>query len=117
MLFSQKLPTMTLVKYDRAEVTVSDHRPVYAHFRVKVNKVDEAAKALVEENLIAKFNAMKVNQRNQQLAEKALKRTDVSAISDADFASAAVLDQAEASPSTPNEISNAQVHGNSEERK
>jgi hypothetical protein len=52
---------MTLVKYNRAEVTVSDHRPIYAHFRVKVNKVNPEAKAIVEENLIAKFNAIKIN--------------------------------------------------------
>ena len=30
---------MTLTKYNRSEVTVSDHRPVFAHFKVKVNKV------------------------------------------------------------------------------
>ena len=56
---------MTLIKYNRAEMTISDHRPVYAHFRVRVNKVNDEAKAMVEDNLIAKFNAMKTNVRNQ----------------------------------------------------
>ena len=56
---------MTLTKYNRAEITVSDHRPVYAHFKVKVNKINEEAKAIVEEQLIAKFNSIKVNIRNQ----------------------------------------------------
>ena len=40
VLFSQYLPCMTLVKYSRAEINVSDHRPVFAHFRVKINKVN-----------------------------------------------------------------------------
>ena len=61
VLFSQKNASMTLVKYNRAEVTISDHRPVYAHFRVKINKVSLEAKTIVEENLIAKFNALKMN--------------------------------------------------------
>ena len=61
VFFSQQNGSMTLTKYNRAEVTVSDHRPIYAHFRVKVNKVNLEAKAIVEENLIAKFNAIKIN--------------------------------------------------------
>ena len=61
----QQAQVMTLTKYNRAEVTVSDHRPVYAHFKVKVNKINEEAKAIVEEQLIAKFNSIKVNIRNQ----------------------------------------------------
>ena len=56
---------MTLTKYNRSEVTISDHRPVFAHFKVKVNKINEEAKALVEENLIQKFNSIKANIRNQ----------------------------------------------------
>ena len=52
---------MTVGRYDRADVTISDHRPVYAHFKVKVNKIDDEARALVEENLIAKFNATMSN--------------------------------------------------------
>ncbi len=55
---------MTLTKYSRAEISISDHKPIYAHFKVKVNKINAEAKALVEGNLIAKFSAMKVNQRN-----------------------------------------------------
>ena len=43
---------------------MSDHRPVYAHFAVNINKINDEAKALVEENLRAKFNAMKINERN-----------------------------------------------------
>ena len=49
---------MTLMKYNRAEINISDHRPIFAHFKVKVNKVDLDAKALVEENLIAKYHAI-----------------------------------------------------------
>lgn len=55
---------MTLTKYNRSEISISDHKPIYAHFKVKVNKINPEAKALVEENLIGKFSAMKVNQRN-----------------------------------------------------
>lgn len=42
VLFSQQnASTMTLVKYKSVPgVTVSDHKPVFAHFRVKVNKVN-----------------------------------------------------------------------------
>ena len=54
---------MTLIKYGRAEVTLSDHRPIYAHFRVKVNRINQEARSLVEQNLIAKFNALKTNER------------------------------------------------------
>ena len=56
---------MTLTKYSSADVAITDHRPVFGHFKVKVNKINEEAKAMVEENLIAKFNAMQVNKRNQ----------------------------------------------------
>lgn len=61
VLFSQEVPSMTVGRYDRADVNISDHRPVYAHFKVKVNKIDDEARALVEENLIAKFNATMSN--------------------------------------------------------
>ena len=64
VLFSQTNQSMTLTKYNRSEISISDHKPIYAHFKVKVNKINPEAKALVEENLIAKFSAMKVNQRN-----------------------------------------------------
>ena len=63
VLFSQKLPCMSLRTYDCANVTISDHRPVFAHFAVKVNKVNPEARAMVESNLIAQFNAMKMSQR------------------------------------------------------
>ena len=59
------MPCMTLTKYSSADVAITDHRPVFGHFKVKVNKINEEAKAMVEENLIAKFNAMQVNKRNQ----------------------------------------------------
>ena len=61
ILFSQHIPSMTLVKYNRSEVTVSDHRPVFAHFKVKINKVNPEAKEIVEQNLISKFNSIKAN--------------------------------------------------------
>lgn len=52
---------MQVAKYDKAEITMSDHMPVYAHFKVKINKIDQKARALVEENLVAKFNADRSN--------------------------------------------------------
>ena len=61
VLFSQSTQSLTLTKYNRAENAISDHKPIYALFKVKVNKINAEAKALVEENLIAKFSAMKVN--------------------------------------------------------
>ena len=64
VLFSQQNnQSMTLIKYGRAEVTLSDHRPIYAHFRVKVNRINQEARSIVEQNLIARFNAMKTNER------------------------------------------------------
>ena len=69
VLFSETMPTMTLMKYNRAECTISDHKPVFAHFKVKINKIDHDAKALVEENLIAKYHAIAMNNRAQQQEE------------------------------------------------
>ena len=54
---------MTLTRYNRAEITVSDHKPIFAHFKVKVNKVDEDKKAEIEESLIAAFNEMKLEEQ------------------------------------------------------
>ena len=84
---------MTLTKYSRAEISISDHKPIYAHFKVKVNKINAEAKALVEGNLIAKFSAMKVNQRNQNEHDRKIKKAENAdagaVISDADFSQSA----------------------------
>ena len=56
VLFTQQMAAMEIERYETADVTFSDHKPVYSHFKVKVNKIDEEARALVEEKLIAKFN-------------------------------------------------------------
>ena len=91
VIFTQQTPAMTLTKYKRAELTISDHKPVYAHFNVKVNKVDHEARAMVEENLIAKFNAMKMNQKKQTAMTKQVKQRSIenagAVFSDADFTS------------------------------
>ena len=52
ILFTQSNPIMTLVKYGRAEHTLSDHKPIYAMFKAKIRKVNEEAKAFIEESLI-----------------------------------------------------------------
>lgn len=54
---------MTLTRYYRAEVTVSDHKPIYAHFKVKVNKVNQESRSRIEEELCEKFNNMKIAQQ------------------------------------------------------
>ena len=94
VLFSQQnSQSMTLIKYGRAEVTLSDHRPIYAHFRVKVNRINQEARSIAEQNLISRFNAIKTNERTQKEKEKQIKqRSEADAgagISDADFTAAA----------------------------
>ena len=83
---------MTLIKYNRAEITLSDHRPIFAHFRVKVNKINQEARSIVEQNLIARFNAMKTNERLSREKEKQIKqRSEADAgasFSDSDFVAA-----------------------------
>ena len=55
---------MSLIRYGRAELSLSDHKPVYAMFKAKIRKVNEEAKAFIEESLIQKFNVLKHNQTN-----------------------------------------------------
>ena len=62
VIFSQTHPTLSLLKYGRADITLSDHMPVYAQFKTKVRKVNEEAKALIEESLLQKFAVIKHNQ-------------------------------------------------------
>ena len=62
VIFTQSHPTLSLLKYGRAEIALSDHKPVYAQFRTKVRKVNEEAKALIEESLLQKFAVIKHNQ-------------------------------------------------------
>ena len=92
VLFSQKVPVMTLTRYNRAEITVSDHKPIFAHFKVKVNKVDEDKKAEIEESLIAAFNEMKLEEQQQSQHKKQVKQrtkdNSGAGFSDADFAAA-----------------------------
>ena len=52
VIFSQTAPTLSLLKYGRAEIDLSDHKPVYALFKTKVRKINEEAKALIEESLL-----------------------------------------------------------------
>lgn len=63
VLFAQKTESIKLLQYMSAkEISISDHKPVLAHFGVKVRKVDEEAKALLEQSLIQKFMVMKQNE-------------------------------------------------------
>lgn len=43
---------LTQVYYGRAELKLSDHKPVYGLFEAKVRRINEAAKAEIEEKLI-----------------------------------------------------------------
>ena len=53
---------MSLLKYGRAEISLSDHKPVYAIFKVKIRKINEEAKAFIEESLVQKYAVLKHNQ-------------------------------------------------------
>ena len=64
VLFSQSFQCLRLLDYGRAEITLSDHRPVFATFNAQIRKVDQDAKELIERNLIAKFQVLKMNQED-----------------------------------------------------
>jgi hypothetical protein len=42
---------LRLKEYDRAELRISDHRPVYAVFEATVREVDQARKEAIESDL------------------------------------------------------------------
>lgn len=56
---------MSLTKYGRAEIALSDHKPVYAIFKAKIRRINEEAKAFIEESLIQKYNVLRHNQLNE----------------------------------------------------
>lgn len=64
VLFTQSNPTLSLLKYDRADISLSDHKPVVAVFKAKVRTINEEAKAFVEESLLQKWQVLKHNQMN-----------------------------------------------------
>lgn len=44
---------LTQIYYGRAEIKLSDHRPVFGLFEAKIRKINEAAKTEIEEKLVA----------------------------------------------------------------
>ena len=64
VLFSQTMPCLRLQKYGRSEITISDHRPIFAQFSANIRRVDADAKQTVEQNLISQFQTLKLNSRN-----------------------------------------------------
>ncbi|KAK9894329.1 DNase I-like protein [Cystobasidium minutum MCA 4210] len=59
-----------MFKYNRAELMTSDHRPVYALFRAKVNVVDHAKKAAIAKELLLELAPEKA--RTQSIMRGAL---------------------------------------------
>ena len=49
---------LTQIFYGRAELKLSDHRPIFGLFEAKVRRINELAKAEIEEKLIAKFKTL-----------------------------------------------------------
>ena len=61
VLFSQTFPCMRLTQYGRSEITVSDHRPVFALFNATIRRINNEIKQVIEQNLCAKFQVLKMN--------------------------------------------------------
>ena len=49
---------LTQVYYGRAELKLSDHRPVFGLFEAKVRRINEDAKMEIEEKLIEKYKSL-----------------------------------------------------------
>ncbi len=51
----EKNADLGAVFYGRSELLLSDHRPVFALFEVKIRKVNEDLKVEIEEKIIDKY--------------------------------------------------------------
>jgi hypothetical protein len=52
ILFDDADQNLTQIYYGRAEIKLSDHRPVLGLFEAKIRKINEEAKIEIEEKLI-----------------------------------------------------------------
>ena len=60
---------LSQVLYGRAELRISDHRPVFSLFEAKIRKINEEKLAELEEKLIAEFNLAKVAPAKEEAVE------------------------------------------------
>ena len=79
VLFTQSNPTLSLLKYDRADISLSDHKPVVAVFKAKVRMINEDAKVFVEESLLQKWQVLKHNQMTRATSQP-FQQTGVSSL-------------------------------------
>ena len=63
-------PFMRQLQYGRAEVNLSDHKPVFGLFDAKIKLVDQEKVQQLSKELIAKFTQMKLQETENQIKEK-----------------------------------------------
>ena len=56
--------SLTQIYYGRSELKLSDHRPVFGLFEVKVRRINEEAKNEIEEKLIQKFKSLYITSQS-----------------------------------------------------
>ena len=64
ILYDDADNNLSQIYYGRAELKLSDHRPVMGLFEAKIRKINEEAKLEVEEKLIQKFRSLNINHNN-----------------------------------------------------
>ena len=61
---------MRQLQYGRAEINLSDHKPIYGLFDAKIKMVDPEKAQQLSKELIAKFTQMKLEETENQIKEK-----------------------------------------------
>ncbi len=56
--------------YGRAEINLSDHKPIFSLFDAKIKVVDKEKVDLLTKELIAKFTKIKLQETETQIKEK-----------------------------------------------
>jgi hypothetical protein len=54
------------VYYGRAELKISDHKPVFSLFEAKIRRENEEVKMEIEEKLIQKFKSLQLNKQQNK---------------------------------------------------
>ena len=61
---------MKQLVYGRAEINLSDHKPIFSLFDAKIKVVDKEKVDLLTKELIAKFTKIKLQETETQIKEK-----------------------------------------------
>ena len=61
---------MRQLVYGRAEINLSDHKPIFSLFDAKIKVVDKEKVDLLTKELIAKFTKIKLQETETQIKEK-----------------------------------------------